>query len=147
MSTGSSSSSEFEGPICISSDHKREAKAHGLLQSLYSGMYAEFTGMEGPIDDTDPKDNSALDFVKLLWPSALIAIETNWYAAHKATSDWSEASNNEIYSFLGVIILMGLYRLPRIYNYWNTKEYYQHSRSTCLSLDSGTCGVSKLRAL
>ena len=48
MSTGSSSS-----------DRKREAKAHGLLQSLYSGMYPEFTGMEGPTDDTDPKDNSA----------------------------------------------------------------------------------------
>ena len=43
----------------VSSDRKREAKAHGLLQSLYSGMYPEFTGMEGPTDDTDPKDNSA----------------------------------------------------------------------------------------
>ena len=42
-----------------SSDRKREVKAHGLLQSLYSGMYPEFTVMEGPTDDTDPKDNSA----------------------------------------------------------------------------------------
>ena len=58
MSTGSSSS-EFEGPLCISSDCKHEAKAHGLLQLLYSGMYPEFTGMKGPTDDTDPKDNSA----------------------------------------------------------------------------------------
>ena len=40
-------------------DRKCEAKAHGLLQSLYSGMYPEFTGMEGPTDDTDPKDNRA----------------------------------------------------------------------------------------
>ena len=47
MSTGSSS------------DRKREAKAHSLLQSLYSGMYPEFTGMEGSTDDIDPKDNSA----------------------------------------------------------------------------------------
>ena len=67
MSAGSSSSSEFEGPICISSDRKREAEAHGLLQFLYSGMYPEFTGMEGPTDDIDPKDNSALDLFKLLW--------------------------------------------------------------------------------
>ena len=59
MSTGSSSS-EFEGPICISSDRKHEAKAHSLLQSLYP----EFTGMEGPTDDTEPKDNSALDVLK-----------------------------------------------------------------------------------
>ena len=74
MSTGSSShsSSELEGPISISSDRKREAKPHGLLQSLYSGMYPEFTGMEGPTDNTDPKDNSALDFLKLLWPSAFL---------------------------------------------------------------------------
>ena len=48
MSTGSSSS-----------DCEHEAKAHSLLQSMYSGMYPEFTGMEGPTDDTDPKDNSA----------------------------------------------------------------------------------------
>ena len=119
MSTGLSSS-EFEGPISISSDRKREAKAHGLLQSLYSGMYPEFTGMEGTTDDTDPKDNSALDFLKLLWPSALcelIATETNCYAAQKARSDWSNTSSNEIWNFLGVIIFMGFHRLPHICNY------------------------------
>ena len=85
MSTGSSSS-EFEGPICISSDRKREAKAHSLPKSLYSGMYPEFTGIEGPTDDTELKDNSALDVLKLLWLSALcelIATETNHYAAQK----------------------------------------------------------------
>ena len=62
MFTGSSSA-EFEGPIQIYSDCKREAKPHG---SLISGMYREFTGMEGPTDNTDPKDNSALNFFKLL---------------------------------------------------------------------------------
>ena len=89
-------------------------------------MYQEFTGMEGPTDDTDPKDNRALDFLKLVWPSALcelIAIETNRYAAQNATSDWSDTCSNEIWSFLGVIIFMGFHRLPRICNYWNTDEY------------------------
>ena len=59
MSTGSSSSTEFEAPICISSDRKREAKAHGLFQSLYSWIY-----WYGP--HSDRKDNSALEFLKLL---------------------------------------------------------------------------------
>ena len=62
MSTGSSSF-EYEGPICIWFDRKREAKAHGFLQSLYSGMYPEFTGMEGPADDAASKDNSVKGFV------------------------------------------------------------------------------------
>ena len=60
----------------ISSDRKREAKAHGLLQLLYFGMYPELTGMEGPTDDTDPKDNSALDFLKPSAVCELIATET-----------------------------------------------------------------------
>ena len=71
-SVSSSSISEAESPNYISSDNKREAKSHGLLQSLYSGMYPEFTCMEGPTDDIDPKDNSALDFLKLLWPSTVL---------------------------------------------------------------------------
>ena len=42
MSTGSSSSTEFEGPICISSDCKREAK----LTAFFNHCTLEFTGMK-----------------------------------------------------------------------------------------------------
>ena len=36
------------------------------LTAFFNHCTLEFTGMEGPTDDTDPKDNSALEFLKLL---------------------------------------------------------------------------------
>ena len=41
----------------------------------------------------------------------------------KGVSNWHSVSVEEVWSFLGIIILMGIHRLPRIRNYWS-KDYF-----------------------
>ena len=38
-----------------------------LRESLQSGLYPEFLGVEGPVESHSPDLNSALDYLKLLW--------------------------------------------------------------------------------
>ena len=103
--------------------NQRFASAVGLQHSLASEDYPEFLAMEGPANNLDPCVNSELDFVRLLWPTALcslIADETNRYAFQKKRKQWVNTSTSEIWTFLGIVILMGIHRLPRIRDYWST---------------------------
>ena len=43
-------------------------------------------------------------------------------------TNWVDVSTDEIWTFLGIVILMGIHRLPRVKNYWSTD-----------SLLGGTC--------
>ena len=81
--------------------------------------------MEGPVDSHDPESSSAFDYLQLLWPdslTSLIAVETNRYAHQKKRSNWVDVSKDEVWSFLGIIVLMGIHRLPRVRNYWSKDE-------------------------
>ena len=96
-----------------------------LDASLKSGLYPEFKGVEGPVDSHDPESSSAFDYLQLLWPdslTSLIAVETNRYAHQKKRSNWVGVSKDEIWSFLGIIVLMEIHRLPRVRNYWSKDE-------------------------
>ena len=95
----------------------------GLKTALDSGLYPQFLGTEGPVESHDPDSNSALDYLLLLWPESLtsmIATETNRYARQKNRSNWVDVTTEEIWTFFGIIILMGIHRLPRVKNYWST---------------------------
>ena len=103
--------------------NRRFASAVGLQHSLASEDYPEFLAMEGPANNLDPCVNSELDFLRLLWPTALcslIADETNRYAFQKKRKQWVSTNTSEIWTFLGIVILMGIHRLPRIRDYWST---------------------------
>ena len=105
---------------------RRVAQARALKASLDSGLYPKFRGIHGPAQDLAPNENSAFEYLLLLWPAALcelIALETNRYANQKGVSNWQSVSVAEVWSFLGIIILMGIHRLPRIRNYWS-KDYF-----------------------
>ena len=94
-----------------------------LRASLSSGLYPEFLGKEGPVESHSPDLYNALDYLKLLWPDALtslIVTETNRYARWKKRTNWVDVSTDEIWTFLGIVILMGIHRLPRVKNYWST---------------------------
>ena len=98
----------------------------GLAASLSSGHYPEFLGICGPSHDLSPKDSNPFDFLSLLWPTslcALIAIETNRYACQKGAPNWHDTVAPEIWTFLGIILLMGIKRLPRIQLYWGGDDF------------------------
>ena len=81
--------------------------------------------------------NSAFEYLQQLWPCSLcelIALETNRYAMQKGRFKWN---NTTTWKFLGISILMGIHRLPRINNYRSRdkffglpvlRDYMSHSR-------------------
>ena len=96
------------------------------LKDHESGLYPDFLGREGPVEDHRPDRNSALDYLLLLWPellTSLIASETNRYARQRNCSNWVDIMTEEIWTFFGNIILMDIHRLPRIINYWSKDDF------------------------
>ena len=106
--------------------HRQKAQARNLKRALFSGLYPHFEGMEGSADHTSPHTNNALDYLKLLWPTAICAMladQTNRYAVQNTcrVRYWQRITAAEIWSFLGAILLMGIHVhvLPHITNYWS----------------------------
>ena len=101
---------------------RKFAQDRALEASLGSGLYPTFRGIHGPAQSLNLKDSNAFEYLVLVWPESLcglIAVETDRYAHQKGITDWQSVSVSEVWSFLGVVILMGIYRLPRIRNYWS----------------------------
>ena len=85
----------------------RLANHSAITEFFQSGQYPEFWGVRCPAQDLNPKDNSALDYLLLLWPASfcnLIADEMDRYTCERGTSTWCKTS------------MTGL-RLPYIYRY------------------------------
>ena len=105
---------------------------------LWNGLYTTFQGIHGPAQDLNPKDKDVLEYLRLLWPESLcdlIALETDRYANQKGVTDWVSVSVSEVWSFLGIVILMGVHRLPRIRNYWSKDCFLGLSAlQECMSL-------------
>ena len=69
-----------------------------------------------------PADASAKDYFNLLFPTALwktIVSETNHYIQQKG-KPFVETFDAEMKAFIGLTMAMGIHRLPRIENYWNS---------------------------
>lgn len=62
----------------------------------------------------------------------MIAEQSNLYArasmGEEAYQKWEIITTEEIKAYLGFFILMGLVRLPSIYDYWSTNLTYHYSR-------------------
>ena len=114
------SEEESDGLAVPNRHNRRVCNEEALQLSLGSGRYPEFLGIEGPQNPMDPRVNSALDYLRLLWPeflSDLIVVETNRYGGCKAM--WVDVDREELLSFFGLITMMGIKRLPRLENYWS----------------------------
>ena len=101
---------------------RKYARETALKASLQSGLYPTFGGIEGPSRDLPPNENNAFDYFVLLWPVSLcelIALETNRYAMQNGVSNWASVGVDELWTFLAIVVLMGVHRLPRIRNYWS----------------------------
>ena len=62
--------SDLEGTSPIPKRRKL-AREKALTNSLGSGLYPVFMGIEGPSYDANPGDSNALDYLSLLWPATL----------------------------------------------------------------------------
>ena len=114
--------SSDEGALDGAAPTPKRGKFAQAKASLGSGLYPTFQGLHGPAQDLAPNDNNAFEYLVLLWTESLcelIALETDRYANHKGVSEWQSVSVAEVWSFLGIVILMGIHRLPGIRNYWS----------------------------
>ena len=119
------SDSDLEGRVASRTVAKL-AKERALKAALKSGCYPEYEGFEGPYQATDPASNNPLDYLKLLWPESLfdrLVVETNRYAHSRSRGrHWVDVNKDEIETFMGIVILMGVHRLPRIADVWDRDE-------------------------
>ena len=115
----------MDGLPCTSK-RKKKASNYAISLSVQSGMYPEFKGIEGPSPIVDPS-MSPLELVRLLWPNTLcelIAQETKQYAiVDRKLKNWSDVTAEELWAFLGIIVIMGIHHLPEIDNYWSSDRF------------------------
>ena len=93
------------------------AQGKALLASPKLGKYPTFLGMHGPTQQVNQNGGSALDYLLMLWPAALsqfIAVETNRYALQRGVSAWCDVTGADVWTFLGIVILMGLNDCPEL---------------------------------
>lgn len=70
----------------------------------------------------------------------LIVTETNRYASQKVNAEgvksksrlknWSDTNSDEMYKYFGLIICMGLVRIPSVVLYWSKNDLY-HNKFIC----------------
>ena len=53
--------------------------------------------------------------------------ETNRYAASHVDSQWTPVTTEELCAYMGFMMLMGLVKLPSIYDYWQRDEVFHYS--------------------
>ena len=86
-------------------------------------MYPEYKGsICGPAVPMNPVNYTSLHYLKMLWPDHLVdvlVVETNRYALGKG-GNWTPVGRDDIWAFLGIVILMGIHRLPSMDNYWSS---------------------------
>ena len=81
----------------------------------------------------------------MLWPQSLcdlIVAETNRYARLRKKGNWADVDREEMWTFMGINILMGIHRLPRISNYWSRDGLLgiPALKGTCVGTDFGKFG-------
>ena len=121
-SSSSDSDSDYSDGVMATAARRKRAKDLALQQSLSSGLYPQFQGLQGPRQVTNPQTSNALDFLKLVWPVAvceLLAVETNRYATQNHAKGWYPTTASEMWVFIGAVLVMGIHVLPRLVNYWS----------------------------
>ena len=81
-----------------------------------------FLPTPGPKVNIDPESHP-IDFFCTIWGNNTfqeIAERTNLYAAQKGTISWEDISEDEMKSFVGIKLAMGIVLLPSLRDYWST---------------------------
>ena len=107
------------------------------LSLAYIYLYNKTPGSTVPFPDgTTSPDLFSRFFTDKVWD--LLVNETNWYAHNNFSSKpnpraYTDVNVDEMKAFIGMLILMGILRLPRLEMYWSTSNEY-----------IATAGISKI---
>ena len=81
---------------------------------------------------TLPQNLRAIDIFQLFFTNEvweLLVEMTNKYAKSKVTQGWKETDVAEMKAFFGLILAMGLLRLPKMKDYWQKTNWVLHVKS------------------
>ncbi|KAL4104076.1 hypothetical protein QTP88_019389 [Uroleucon formosanum] len=126
-------------------DEDHSISVHNTIQSTWntvSGNYQKhfnFIGNYGPLVILD-EVSEPIDFFKLFLTDEIIqlmVIETNRNAQQLLSSQkisrrsrfssWEPVTKDDIEHFLGLLLWMGLVKMPSLSDYWNRAERYQNN--------------------
>ncbi|KAL4103566.1 hypothetical protein QTP88_018927 [Uroleucon formosanum] len=126
-------------------DEDHSISVHNTIQSTWntvSGNYQKhfnFIGNYGPLVILD-EVSEPIDFFKLFLTDEIIqlmVIETNRNAQQLLSSQrisrrsrfssWEPVTKDDIEHFLGLLLWMGLVKMPSLSDYWNRAECYQNN--------------------
>ena len=79
-----------------------------LERSLASGLYPQFIGCEGPSQLLHPSENNEFAFLQMVWPTSLCEV-----IGQNNRPKWVDVSTDEVWIFLGIVILMGIHTKSR----------------------------------
>ena len=130
--------SDWDQSQPVSQKRRRQITERILQQSLQSGMYPTFLGTHGPSQPLDPRHNNALVYFQRVWPvelCELIADQTNLYMV-KREAKGAATTAREMWVFLGMVLAMGVHRVPRYCNYWSRDDFLGvRALSDCMTRD------------
>ena len=109
---------DYSGEQCPSSTSTQQV----LSLPTESWVLDDFLPVPGPELNMEP-DSHPYEFFCMLWGEETfqeLAEQTNLYASQKETGAWVDTSGEEMRSFLGIGLAMGLVRLPSLKDYWST---------------------------
>ncbi len=115
MSKSNAGEADFE-PLKPTNPYRKDAKV-SLVRLVRENLKAS---------------NKPIDYLDLFFDEEvfqLLVESTNRNAMEKAANNsrkrkWENVSLGEMYNFLGIIILMGIWRAPAYKDYWETDEYH-----------------------
>jgi len=76
-----------------------------------------------PFLDTD----GPFEFFEKFFPDDVIKLlveQTNLYAQQRQTRYWNDVTYDEMKCFLGILLGMGVHRLPKFKLYWSTDPFF-----------------------
>ena len=122
-------STDEETPLVDEEDEEEEEEKEqvvaqtdaGWTTAMHGIVLPPFTAPSGPVGLLRSVQ-TPLSFFQLFLPLSLmeyVAECTNEYAAFKGARDWDPTNAAELYSFIGVLIYMGIVPLPRLPMYWS----------------------------
>lgn len=87
----------------------------------------EFSRSSGPTA-VQPGEATLLTFFRLLFQSnlLLLVLETNCYAAFRNAVDWGDVDLDKMERFIGIMIMMGITRLPQFDMYWSRHNFLRN---------------------
>jgi len=133
-----SSTSEKQGqnrrPLSVISGSTRSRPQLPVWNSTFQNIQPlHFVEVPGP-SRTVHRCQTVLDFFMLFFTTVvwnLLVVQTNLYYSQRiadkpSSMEWADVTVEEMMAFIGLVIAMGVVRLPEIDDYWATDPILQH---------------------